>query len=241
MLRLPVLHLPERNARLTAPQRLNLPHVVQTDMVYEVRRTWCIHSSGDCDAKAKKRSSERVAHHSGASVITPLAGRGRCIDAAHGCVTSPGGMHGRTSQRALLARPAESTSTCATGVDALQQEYEAECAAVSKGESRCVAMSRTGMPLTRAAVAWCVALDSMLRKCLSDGKALVIEGLHCHAVRARRARPRARLCHAARQHAQRMYASRIQELWAEEPTRQAPVVVPIALQLNSADRRVRRR
>lgn len=40
---------------------------------------------------------------------------------------------------------------------------------------------------------------------------------------------------------QRMYEARIRELWAEEPTRQAPVVVPIALQLNDADRRVRRR
>ena len=83
----------------------------------------------------------------------------------------------------------------------------------------------------------------MLRKCLSDGKALVIEGLHCHAVRFRcRVRCHAHAGYAA--HAARgpqgLYAARLRALSAEEPTRQAPVVVPIALQLTDADRRVRR-
>jgi hypothetical protein len=96
----------------------------------------------------------------------------------------------------------------------------------------------------------CAGLDGLLRKCLTDGKALVVEGLHCHAVRARCAAAKASV---SLQHAestnlplcwQAVYTSRIQELLSEnaEGSRQCqPVVVPIAVRMNDADREVRDR
>ena len=81
----------------------------------------------------------------------------------------------------------------------------------------------------------------MLRKALSDGKALVIEGLHCHAVRCA---PQARgLPLTLGPPTQAIFQARIRELFAElaDPAKQPPVVVPICLLLSPSDRQARAR